>query len=424
MTTLKVAFCGMTHLGLNSALASAARKFNTLCFDQDEILISELNNGVFRIDEPELEEYYRNNITRLAFTSTPEDLFTCDIVYLAADVPTDDKGKSDTVGIQTLLNTVVSHIKESCLLVILCQVAPGFTRINKRKIGKTYYQVETLIFGKAIERAMYPERFIIGAEDPDAPLPETLQKFLESFDCPIIAMRYESAELAKISINMCLVASISVANTMSEICENIGADWSEIIPALRLDKRIGKFCYINPGLGISGGNLERDLESVVQMSEQHNTDGNVIKSWIGNSKHRKNWPYRILKDLVLSIKADAKIAILGLSYKEDTNSIKNSPAILLIDQLKANEINVYDPLVKDIPNDKDVSYKETALDAIHGADVLLVMTPWDQFKEISIDDVAVELKGNVIIDPYNIFNRKEVESKGLQYATLGLPIIK
>lgn len=423
MTLPKIAYCGMTHLGLNSALASAARKFNTLCFDQDETLINELNKGIFRIDEPDFETYYKDNRSRLEFSASVKDLSTCDIVYIAADVPTDDSGKSDLSGIKELLNIVTAHIKEDCILVILSQIPPGFTREHKRNNGETYYQVETLIFGRAIERAMFPERFIVGTENPDSLLPEVLQIFLKSFDCPILPMCYESAELAKISINMCLAASISVANSMAEICENIGADWSEIVPALRLDKRIGEFCYINPGLGISGGNLERDLESVVQMSEQHGADGNVIKSWIENSQYRKNWPYRMLKDLVLSEKMDSKIAVLGLSYKENTNSIKNSPAILLIEQLNTCEINVYDPLVKEIPNDSDVSHKKTAYEAIHGADVLLVMTPWDEFKELSVSDIAKGLNGNVLIDPYHIYEKKEAVASDLKYVSLGAAVI-
>src|SRR5208282_6722957 len=102
-----------------------------------------------------------------------------------------------------------------------------------------------------------PERFIVGCAEPRGPLPAALQSFLESFACPILPMAYESAELAKISINFCLVASISVANTLAEICEQVGADWSDIAPALKLDKRIGPGAYLSPGLGIAGGNLER-----------------------------------------------------------------------------------------------------------------------------------------------------------------------
>lgn len=114
-------------------------------------------------------------------------------------------------------------------------------------------------------RALYPERIIIGTDEPQRALPEAYASFLLRFDCPILSMRFESAELCKISINCCLVASVSVANTLAEICEHNGADWSEIAPALKLDKRIGSHAYLSPGLGISGGNLERDLNTVIEL---------------------------------------------------------------------------------------------------------------------------------------------------------------
>jgi len=116
-----------------------------------------------------------------------------------------------------------------------------------------FYQVETLIFGQAVERALAPERVIVGCRDPKAALPEPYSTYLKAFDCPILPMRYESAELSKISINVCLVASIGATNMMAELCEGIGADWSEIVPALRLDRRIGRHAYLAPGLGIAGG---------------------------------------------------------------------------------------------------------------------------------------------------------------------------
>src|SRR5208282_3885562 len=133
------------------------------------------------------------------------------------------------------------------------QVPPGFTRgVARVPHERLIYQVETLIFGRAVERALHPERFIVGCADPARPLPPAFAAFLASFGCPILPMRYESAELCKISINFFLVASISAANSLAELSEHIGAEWSEIMPALRLDKRIGPHAYIAPGLGIAG----------------------------------------------------------------------------------------------------------------------------------------------------------------------------
>src|SRR6185437_13120933 len=129
-------------------------------------------------------------------------------------------------------------------------------------------QGETLVFGRAVERATEPERFIVGCAAPERPIPAAYGAYLSAYSCPILPMRYESAELSKIAINCCLVASVTVANTLAELSEEIGADWAEIAPALRLDRRIGLHSYLAPGLGISGGNLERDLATVLRLSEQ------------------------------------------------------------------------------------------------------------------------------------------------------------
>src|SRR5262249_61279085 len=132
--------------------------------------------------------------------------------------------------------------------------------------GGPYYQGKTLVFGQAVERALKPERPIVGCAEPAAPLEARFRTVLSAFGCPILPMRYESAELAKISINCCLVASVTVANTLAQVCEKIGADWGEIAPALKLDRRIGAYAYLAPGLGIAGGNLERDLATVQRLS--------------------------------------------------------------------------------------------------------------------------------------------------------------
>ncbi len=205
------------------------------------------------------------------------------------DVSTDDYGLSDLEPINEMINLMDALLRSATVMVILSQVPPGFTRALLSPGRLLHYQVETLIFGRAVERACFPERYIVGCADPGEPLPPALAHFLGSFGCPILPMRYESAELAKISINMCLVASVSVANTLAEICERIGADWAEIVPALRLDRRIGQYAYLSPGLGISGGNLERDLATVLRVADQHTTDGGVVSAFVANSRHRKDW---------------------------------------------------------------------------------------------------------------------------------------
>lgn len=419
MSNPTIGFCGMTHLGLNSAIAGASKGFSMVCFDPDADLVAALNRGELPIVEPRLDELLAKHRANIKFTSDTADLKKCDVAYVAPDVPTDDVGKSDLSGIKTLLDIVEPALRDDAVLVVLSQVNPGFTRKRGRATGPLYYQVETLIFGRAVERALYPERYIVGCADPSSPLPVAYQTFLAAHNCPILPMRYESAELAKISINMCLVASVNVANTMAEICENIGADWAEIIPALRLDKRIGEFSYIVPGLGISGGNLERDLASVIRMADEHGTDAGVVRAWIKNSAHRKGWPYQTLEKEVLSKNPDAKVAVLGLAYKENTHSTKNSPALVLLGELSDRQVNVYDPVVFADVAENAVGCANT-LAAAKGVDVVVIMTPWPEFREINVNLLADVMAGTTVIDPYKMLDAGNALKAGLDVITLGV----
>lgn len=422
--TIKVGFAGMTHLGINSAIATAAHGFDILGYDADAALIARLDADQMPVSEPGLDELVSANKPRIAYTSALADMKSCDIVYIAIDVPTNDEAQSDLVPVRKLIDDVTANLNDAAILVVLCQVPPGFTRgITTVPSDRLIYQVETLVFGRAVERAMYPERFIIGCADPSKPLPTKYEAVLKSFDCPLLPMRYESAELAKISINFCLVASVTVANTLAEVSEQIGADWSEIVPALKLDKRIGQFSYLAPGLGISGGNLERDLRTIMDIAEVKHTDVGMVKAWVHNSKYRKDWPWRTLEQQVLAANPKARVAVLGLAYKEDTHSTKNSPSLLLLSHLTNADVCVHDPVVKPsiVPFAKSAA---TPLECAAGADVLVIATPWKEYRDLKVEDLAKAMKGRVIIDPYRIIDGAKAAAAGFAYHTLGVPARK
>jgi UDPglucose 6-dehydrogenase len=413
----------MTHLGLVSATAVASKGFDTICYDVDETLVQALANGDLHVNEPGLSDLLTLNGVRQQFVSGLPALKRCDIVYISPDVPTDDQGRSDLSGIELLIRNVATVLSPHAILVVLCQVPPSFTRaIDVVPHDRLYYQVETLVFGRAVERATRPERYIIGCADPQKPIDPRFEKLLRAFDCPILPMRYESAELAKISINMMLVATISAANTLAEICENIGAIWSEIVPALRLDARIGPHSYLTPGLGIAGGNLERDLSTVLRLASQYNTDAGVVSAWLKNSRHRKAWAAETIRKTVLDRNPDALIAIWGLAYKENTHSVKNSPSLVTIENLPDVRIRAHDPVVTaaQVPA-RHIESATDPLDAATGADALMILTPWPQYRAISPAQVASVLKGNVVLDPFGVFRPEEATSAGLSYHTLGRP---
>jgi UDPglucose 6-dehydrogenase len=424
MSELLVGFAGMTHLGINSAAAAAARGFAVLGYDADAELVQRLDARRLPVVEPGLVELLAEHAARIEFSAASAALGRCDIVYIAADVPTDDQGRSDLAPIRTLIDRVAANLREDALLIILSQVPPGFTRaLRAVPHERLLYQVETLIFGRAVERALHPERFIVGCADPEKPLPPRFRTLLDAFDCAILPMRYESAELAKISINFCLVASVSVANTLAEVSETIGADWAEIVPALRLDKRIGPYAYLSPGLGIAGGNLERDLCTVLSLAAGKSVDVSVIEAWISNSVHRKEWCWRVLNEELLMREPSARIAVLGLAYKENTQSTKNSPALTLLAHLAGKEVSVHDPVVPPsvVPFARACS---DPMRCVEGADAVVIATPWPEYRDLSVAALARVMRGRLLIDPFRLLNGREAAAAGFAYYALGMPALE
>jgi UDPglucose 6-dehydrogenase len=420
MSSPVVGFAGMTHLGLVSGIAAAEKGFNLICYDPDKARITDISLCKLPVSEPQLNDLLAKNRDRLTFTFDISRLQQCDVVYVAPDVATDDAGQSDLSTINALLDAVFEATRADTVIVVLSQVPPGFSRGKQRPGRILYYQVETLIFGRAVERALFPERYIIGCADPSQALPPAYATFLKAHDCPLLPMRYESAELAKISINMCLVASVTTANTLAELCENIGADWSEIVPALKLDRRIGQYSYLAPGLGVAGGNLERDLATVCNFADRFGTDAGVVRAWLANSRHRKNWAAATIKRVLLNASPGATIAVWGLAYKENTHSIKNSPSLATLAQLPDTQLRLHDPEVPAAvaPNTNAVGCGG-ALEAAQGADALMILTPWPEYRQIPAAEIAAAMRGVVVLDPYKVLDPKIAAASGLTVHTLG-----
>jgi UDPglucose 6-dehydrogenase len=233
-------------------------------------------------------------------------------------------------------------------------------------------------------------------------------------------MRYESAELAKIAINFFLVSSVSTTNTLAEVCEAIGADWAEIAPALRLDKRIGPHAYLKPGLGIAGGNLERDLVTVQGLAAEHATDAGIVKAWQYNSTHRKAWALHMVRREFPAGAPAPRLAVWGLAYKQDTHSIKNSAAVELLEALSDCAIQAYDPAARiDLKKFPHVMVCSAALDVLDHSTALVIMTPWKEFSAIAPTEISRRLGGRLVIDPYAVLDHQACVSSGLRHLRLG-----
>jgi len=421
---LTIGFVGLSHLGLNSAAATATKGCKLVCYDSDRILIQSLVENNIPTNEPDLAETIEKYRSNISFVSDHHQLEICDLIYVSMDVPTDQNNRSDLTPIRDLIQTINSFTSKTTPLIVHSQVPPGFTRSIKCSQRPIFYQVETLIFGQALKRALEPERIVIGCSDLTYKLDDNLQRLLESYNCPLIRMGYESAELLKISINLYLIATLSVTNMMAELCEKLDADWDEIVPALQLDRRIGKYAYLKPGLGFSGGNLERDLATTAMMASNLDCNSALVDSWISDNVYRKKWVIDKLQEHDLISDKRSTLAILGLAYKPNTSSIKNSVAIDLLTKLidldRQHKINVFDPVVTshDIP-DYNVTFMDSALQTCHDADALLLMTPWEEFQSLVPSDLANIMKGTIVIDPYRILNPVDCKKAGLNYFTLG-----
>lgn len=419
-----IGFAGLSHLGLVSAAAAASKGFEVVGFDENAALCADLSAGRLPVHEPGLSDLVAEHRARLTFSSDTAALSRCDVVFIAIDVPTDASDRSDLTPVTRLLDTAAAVLRPGATVVVLSQVNPGYSRRMRPHIEahgvRLHYQVETLIFGRAVEQAVRPERFIVGCADPVTPLPPAFRAFLETFGCPILPMRYESAELCKISINMFLVAQVSTTNMLAEICENAGAEWREIAPALRLDRRIGAHAYLGAGLGIGGGNLQRDLATIKAMAVEHGADAGLVDTWTLNSRYRRDWALRVLHREVIANVDRPAIGVWGLAYKENTQSTRNSPAVHLLETLGPFDLAAYDPAATlDAGALPHVRLTASALDACHDRDALVVMTPWPEFSAIGAAEIRARLRGRVVIDPFGVIDQAAVREQGLRHFRLG-----
>jgi UDPglucose 6-dehydrogenase len=420
-----IGFAGLSHLGLNYSLATAAKDFDVVAYDPDAMLTARCAAGEFPIEEAGFGDLFAQHRAQIRYTSDETALAECELVFYSLDVRTNDSNESDPGPLTALIRATAPKLSPGTIAVVLSQVAPGYTRQLRTELREVstadfYYQVETLILGRAIERAMQPERFIVGADDPARLLPAPLQAWHAAFKCPVLVMGLESAELAKIAINFFLVSTVATTNTLAEICEAIGADWNEIVPALRLDRRIGPHAYLKPGLGIAGGNLERDLVTVQSLADRHGTEAGIVTAWQRNSRQRRDWAIRQIQRAFPTKDHQAVLAVWGLAYKPDTHSTKNSPSLELMRALRGHRIHAHDPVAQiDAAEFPHVTIFSSPLAAAEGADALLVMTPWSSYASFPVKKLREQLRGRVIIDPYAILDETQCRDLGFEYYRLG-----
>jgi UDPglucose 6-dehydrogenase len=427
VTAAPTGFLGLSHLGIVSSIGWASLGSPVIAVDLEREPVERLGRGELPVHEPGLPEAFAAARERMRFSTDPAALAECALVIVSRDVPTDAGNGSDTSAVLRLVDAAIPHLHPGAVLALMSQVPPGFTRalgarIEARRPGlglRLHYWVETLIFGSAVERFLKPERIIVGAADSGRPLPPELAEGLARFGCPVLPMRYESAELTKTAINLYLFGAVTYANTLADLCEEVGADWSEMAPALRLDRRIGASAYIRPGLGVAGGNLERDLVTLRALCDAHGVDAAYIETLIQYNARRYRWVHRQLERRVLAETARPVVAVWGLAYKKNTRSTKNSMALRVIGDLRGRaEIRAYDPLVRASEVDVPATVLTDRDATLAGADCLLVLTDWEEFAAPPRDAFKA-MRRPLVIDCVGIVDPARAGLEGVEYVSIG-----
>jgi UDPglucose 6-dehydrogenase len=424
----RVAFVGLSHLGIVSSVAWASRGIDVLALDPDAALVEQVDAGRLPIDEPGLDDLLAASRAQLTFSANLAELATCPVVIVARDVPTDDRNVSDLAPIQRLIDAVEPHLAPSALLVLMSQLPPGYARgvlarlRDRRPDAAVHYLVETLVFGDAIRRATEPERFIVGCAEPADGVHPALLAALGRFDCPIIPMRFESAELTKTAINLYLIGSVTYSNTLADLAETVGADWAEVVPALRLDRRIGPAAYLRPSLGISGGNLERDLITLGGLAHDHGIDATYLDALAAHNTARFRWVLDRLEAHVFAPTPRPRLALWGLAYKRDTGSTKNSPALRLLAEVAGRAtVAAWDPLVRQLDPEigAAVCLTDSRDDALDNADCLVVMTDWPTFADADPAELVRRMRRPLVIDCVGVLNGRGAALRGIEYIAMG-----
>ncbi len=417
---IKIGFAGLSHLGLTTSIAIT--KFSNLqvtAFDSNKKLIDSLSKTeTVELREPNLLSHLKKYKNKINFTQDPNDLKKCDIVYISKDTETNKENEANIESLKKFIKLITRFIKKKAILVIHSQIQLNFMEKIDWPKKRLFYHVETLVFGKALLRVLKPERLIIGCNNDKIKLPKLFQNYLSMFNSNIILMNYQSAELTKISINLFLISSISTTNKLIQICEKTDANWTKIREAIILDKRIGKKSYTKPGLGLSGGNLERDLKAIIYINNKLHIDNQYFNSIEQISIIRKKWILNQLKALGYKDNKNLKLAILGISYKADTNSTKNSAALEILNNFKKSQINYYDPFISKILTKDHHQRVQNVNDVFYNSNLLIISNDWYGYSKVNIIQLK-KLKDKIVIDPFNLLKNINFKKYGISHIILG-----
>jgi UDPglucose 6-dehydrogenase len=422
---MKIVVLGLWHLGCVTAACSA--KFaRVVGLDFDSSNVASLRLGKAPIFEPGLESLIQEGIRSGSLSFETDAELACsgaDLLWVTHDTPVDGDDLSDVWPVFDGIGGCLQHLPTRTIILISSQLPAG----TCRRLESMYperrfaYSPENLRLGQALEIFLKPDRIILGTRtQADA---EELREFLGHFSSNIIAVRTESAEVIKHAINSFLAASITLMNEISRICEIVGADAKEVERGLKSESRIGPRAYLSPGGPFAGGTLARDVVALTNLAANHGESLVLLASIKASNDQHKLWALRRLQEELGSLKGRA-IAVLGLTYKPGTDTLRRSLAIELCQALleEGAEIKAYDPAVDSMPEElRTIPLFHDIEKAIDGADGIVVCTEWPQLLEVEWEKTLTRASGRVVIDANGFIEQRVRGIPGLVYRSVGRP---
>lgn len=433
---MKIAIIGTGYVGLTTGTGLADFGWNVTCVDIDKKRIRNLQQGVIPIYEMGLKELIEKNVRekRLLFTTDIEDTIkSTDVIFVAVGTPSNDNGSADLSQVWAVANEIGSFINGYKIVAIKSTVLIGTTRkvyniIKDKSAGKHQFDIvfnpEFLREGTAVQDFFHPDRVVIGTESKKAKeIMEDIYRPLYLIQTPFIFTNIETAEMIKYAANSFLAMKITFINEVANLCEKVGADIHDVAKALGMDKRIGPK-FLHPGPGYGGSCFPKDTKAFAYIAKQYGSRLSLVEATIKANEKQKLRMVKKIKKLVGGSLGGKIVSILGLAFKQNTDDMRDSPAITIINGLlkEGAIVKAYDPQAMDnskkIFGDK-IGYCYNEYEAAKEADVLAIVTEWNQFRGLDLQRIKKIMRRSVIVDLRNVLDPEEVKEKGFIYEGVG-----
>jgi UDPglucose 6-dehydrogenase len=426
---MRVTVFGLWHLGCVTAACLAEAGHQVVGLDLDGAVVNDLHHGKPPVEEPGLAELIQTcqACGTLKFTTDAVvALHDADVVWVTFDTPVNDADEANVAWVDRQFDAIAPALQRGTVVLISSQVPVGFTASIERTWDERglHFAVspENLRLGKALDCFRKPERIVVGCRDDQTRV--VLSEMLKPFCDNLLWMSVESAEMTKHALNAFLATSVTFINELARICEAVGADAKEVERGLKSESRIGPTAYLSPGGAFAGGTLARDIRFLIDLSQRWEVGAPLFRGvWASNQGH-KEWTHSQLAALLREID-EPVVAVLGLTYKPGTNTLRRSSSIELCRWLRDQGVCVkgHDPAIGALPADLDIRMELCASPAaaLAGADVAVIATQWPEFKRLDADLFVQSMRQAQVIDQNHFLAAVLAGDPRIGYRATGTP---